>query len=70
MKKRKTLLTEFWAIIHIASELNFCKNLKNLFFKKNINTWLAQFWIMIYVTSEFNLVKKSNTLLVQIWTLI
>ena len=37
MKKTETLLTEFWAIIHITGEFKFCKNLSKLIFQKDIN---------------------------------
>ena len=70
MKKTETLLTEFWAIIHITGEFKFCKNLSKLIFQKDINIWLAQFFAIIYITSEYNFYEKTKTLLTQFWVII
>ena len=52
--KTETLLTEFWARIHITSEFRFYKNWSKLNFEIEINNWLVQISAIIYITSEFN----------------
>ena len=54
MKKRETLLTQFWVIIYITSEFNF--------YEKKAETLLTKFWVIIYITSEFNFYGKKQTL--------
>ena len=51
IKKAKTLLTQFLAIIHITSEFNFYEK---------ANTLLAQCWEMIYLTSDFNFFEENR----------
>ena len=70
-EKTEILLTQFWVIIYIIREFNFCKNLRiQFFFKKIRNISLTQFWAIIYIISEFNFMNKTNTLLVQFWVII